>query len=149
MHPLKLPQLFLVVYTGMQIALLILHALNPILRTRATIAAASLSVLDGLALCLLSHSEHNYSVRPSTIINAYLFLTLPFDVSHSRTLWLGRATRPIAAAFTSALAIKLIILIAEAIDKRAILLDRYRHSSPEVTSGIYSRSFFWWLNTYV
>ena len=39
------------------------------------------------------------------------------------------------------------ILIAEAIEKRSILIDRYRNSSPEVTSGIYSRSFFWWLNT--
>lgn len=133
----------------MEIALLILHALNPILRTRATLAAASLSVLDGLGLCLLSHSEHIHSVRPSTIINAYLLLTLPFDVARSRTLWLGHATRPVAAAFTSALAIKLITLIAEAIEKRPILLDRYRGSSPEVTSGIYSRSFFWWLNKYV
>jgi ATP-binding cassette, subfamily C (CFTR/MRP), member 1 len=133
----------------MQIALLILHALNPSLRTHATIAAATLTVLDGLGLCLLSHSEHIHSVRPSAIINAYLLLTLPFDVARSRTLWLGQATRSIGATFTSALAVKLIILIAEAIEKRAILLDRYRYSSPEVTSGIYSRSFFWWLNTYV
>ncbi|KAG0646471.1 abc multidrug transporter B [Hyphodiscus hymeniophilus] len=38
------------------------------------------------------------------------------------------------------------ILITEAIEKRSILLDRYQDSSPETTSGIYSRSFFWWLN---
>jgi ATP-binding cassette subfamily C (CFTR/MRP) protein 1 len=38
------------------------------------------------------------------------------------------------------------ILITEAIEKRDILLDRYQNSSPEITSGIYSRSFFWWLN---
>lgn len=132
----------------MQTALLVLHALHPILRTRATLAAATLGVLDGLALCFLSHSEHNHSVRPSAIINAYLLLTLPFDVARSRTLWLARATRPIAATFTSALCIKVIILIAEAVEKRSILLDRYRHSSPETTSGIYSRSFFWWLNKY-
>ena len=133
----------------MQTVILILHALTPVLRTRATLAAATLSVLDGLALCFLSHSEHNHSVRPSTIINAYLLLTLPFDAARARTLWLGRATRPVAAAFTSALGIKLIILITEAMEKRSILLDRYRHTSPEATSGIYSRSFFWWLNQYV
>jgi ATP-binding cassette subfamily C (CFTR/MRP) protein 1 len=132
----------------MQTALLILHALNPILRTRATLAAATLGVFDGLALCFLSHSEHFYSIRPSAIINTYLLLTLPFDGARARTLWLGRATRPVAAAFTSALGIKLFILIAEAIEKRSILLDRYRNSSPEATSGIYSRSFFWWLNKY-
>jgi ATP-binding cassette, subfamily C (CFTR/MRP), member 1 len=38
------------------------------------------------------------------------------------------------------------ILITEAIEKHGILLDRYQNSSPEITSGIYSRSFFWWLN---
>jgi ATP-binding cassette subfamily C (CFTR/MRP) protein 1 len=133
----------------MQTVLLILHALNPILRTRATLAAAALGVLDGLALCFLSHSEHIHSTRPSTIINAYLLLTLPFDVARARTLWLGRATRPVAAAFTGTLGVKLIIIIAEAVEKRSILLDRYRSASPEATSGIYSRSFFWWLNKYV
>jgi hypothetical protein len=38
------------------------------------------------------------------------------------------------------------ILIAEAIEKRGILLGPYQEYSPEATSGIYSRSFFWWLN---
>lgn len=129
--------------------LLILHALNPTLRTRATLVAAALGVVDGLALCFLSHSEHNHSIRPSTLINTYLLLTLPFDTARARTLWLGRATRPVAATFSSSLAIKLIILITEAIEKRSILLDQYRLTSPEATSGIYSRSFFWWVNKYV
>jgi ATP-binding cassette subfamily C (CFTR/MRP) protein 1 len=133
----------------MQTVLLVLRALNPVLRTRATVAAAALGTLDGLALCFLSHYEHIHSIRPSAIINTYLLLTLPFDAARSRTLWLGRATRPIAAAFSSTLAVKLIILITEAIEKRPILLDRYRRASPEATSGIYSRSFFWWLNKYV
>lgn len=130
----------------MQTVLLIFHALNPSLRTRATIAASSLTFLDALGLCMLSHSEHMHSVRPSMIINVYLLLTLPFDVMRARTLWLGGGTKSIAAVFTSTLGIKLMALIAEAIEKRGILLDRYRNSSPEVTSGIYSRSFFWWLN---
>ena len=44
------------------------------------------------------------------------------------------------------LGVKLMILITEAIEKRDILLERYRTGNPEITSGIYSRSFFWWLN---
>jgi ATP-binding cassette subfamily C (CFTR/MRP) protein 1 len=131
----------------MQTALLILHALSSSLRTRATIAASALTLLDALGLCMLSHSEHIRSVRPSAIINVYLLLTLPFDAARARTLWLDGATKPIAAVFTSTLGVKVMILIAEAIEKRAILIDRYQNSSPEMTSGIYSRSFFWWLNT--
>lgn len=134
------------VFASMQTVLLILHALNPSLRTRATIAASALTLLDALGLCLLSHSEHIRSVRPSAIINVYLLLTLPFDIARARTLWIGGATRSIAAVFTSTLGVKIMILITEAIEKRGILLDRYQDSSPEVTSGIYSRSFFWWLN---
>lgn len=131
----------------MQTVLLILHALSPSLRTRATIAASALALIDALGLCMLSHSEHIRSVRPSAIINVYLLLTLPFDVARARTLWLSGATKSIAAVFTSTLGVKVMILIAEAIEKRGILIDRYRNSSPEVTSGIYSRSFFWWLNS--
>lgn len=130
----------------MQTVLLILHALSSSLRTRATIAASALTVLDALGLCLLSHAEHIRSVRPSAIINAYLLFTLPFDAARARTLWLGDSTKSIAAVFTGTLCVKIMILIAEAIEKRGILLDQYSGSSPEFTSGIYSRSFFWWLN---
>jgi ATP-binding cassette subfamily C (CFTR/MRP) protein 1 len=130
----------------MQTVLLILHAINSTLRTRATLTAASFSLVDALGLCVLSHTEHIHSVRPSAIINAYLLLTLPFDVARTRTLWINDATTSVAAVFSSTLAVKVIILIAEGMEKRGILLDRYRYSSPEVTSGIYARSFFWWLN---
>lgn len=134
------------VFGAMQTVLLILHTINPTLRTRATLGAASLTLVDSLGLCLLSHAEHVHSVRPSAIINVYLFITLPFDAARCRTLWINGATRSLAAVFTSTLGIKIMILIAEAIEKRDILLARYRYTSPEVTSGIYSKSFFWWLN---
>jgi len=125
---------------------LILQTLNQSLRTRATLAASALAFLDAIALCVLSHAEHLRSVRPSAIINAYLLLTVPFDIARIRTLWLNGHTNNVAAAFSSGFAVKLMILVAEAVEKRPILLDRYRHSSPEFTSGLYSRSFFWWLN---
>jgi len=131
----------------MQTALLVLYARSSVLRTASTLAAAVLTLLSSLGLILLSHSEHMYSVRPSAIINTYLILTLPFDIARCRTLWQDGATQSIAGAFSSAVGIKVIIVITEAIEKRNILLDRYQNTSPEVTSGIYSRSFFWWLNT--
>ncbi|MCJ1434939.1 hypothetical protein MMC27_004309 [Xylographa pallens] len=139
--------MFLAVFAIMQMVLLVLHATNSALRTRATIAAATLTFIDALSLCILSHLEHVRSVRPSAIINIYVLLTLPLDVARSRTLWLNGGTKSIAAVFTGTVGIKLLVLIVEAIEKRGILLPRYRNTSPETTSGIYSRSFFWWLNT--
>lgn len=53
----------------------------------------------------------------------------------------------ITAVFTSTVGVKLFLTITEAIEKRAILLQPYRDILPEATSGIYSRAFFWWLNT--
>ena len=123
----------------MQTALLVLYAVKPTLRTRATLAATVLTLIDALGLCLLSHAEHLHSVRPSAVINVYLLFTLLFDIAHARTLWLDGATKSIAAVFSSTVGIKVMILIIEAVEKRSILLERYRYTSPEVTSGIYSR----------
>jgi ATP-binding cassette, subfamily C (CFTR/MRP), member 1 len=108
----------------MQTALLVLYAVKPVLRTRATLAPAVLTLVDALGLCLLSRAEHFYSVRPSAIINVYILVTLLFDITRSRTLWLDGASRSVAAVFSSTIGIKVMILIIEAIEERSILLDR-------------------------
>lgn len=131
----------------MQTAYLVMNATTSTLKTRATIPAAALLLVDALGLFALSHIEHLHSVRPSALINVWLLLTLPFDMARARSLWLVHVNNPTAAVFTSALGVKIMVIIAEAVEKRHILLDRYRNTSPENTSGIYSRSFFWWLNT--
>ena len=135
------------VFAAIQTVLLVLQTVYSAVRTRATLAAASLTLIDALGLCYLSHAEHMHSIRPSALISIYLLVTLPFDIVHCRTLWLNGETGPVAAAFSSMLGVKIMILVTEAIEKRAILLVRYQDSSPEVTSGIYSRSFFFWLNS--
>ncbi|KAB8290460.1 hypothetical protein EYC80_010891 [Monilinia laxa] len=145
LHSNKL--LFLGVFTIMQTIFLVMSTMgSKRLKSQSTITAAALQLADALGLCALSHLEHLHSVRPSALINSWLLLTLLFDIARARTLWLDYADTSAAAVFTSALSVKIIVIIAEAIEKRHILLDRYRHTSPEVTSGIYSRSFFWWLN---
>lgn len=111
-----------------------------------SLAAASLVVADAFGLLILSHQEHFRSVKPATILNAYLFVTFWFDAARTRTLWIQHAPKPIAAVFSAMLAVKFIILITEATEKRDILLSQYKSSSPEVTSSVYSHALFWWLN---
>jgi hypothetical protein len=125
---------------------LVLYAANSSVRTPASLAAAALVVADALGLCLLSHAEHVHSIRPSTIINIYLFITLFFDIAHTRTLWIENAPKSIAAVFSVTVIIKFIVAIMEATEKRKILLAQYQNENPEATSGIYSRASFWWLN---
>ena len=115
-------------------------------RSRAAVAAALLTLVAALGLSILSYVEHTKNIRPSSIINAYLLLTLSFDVAQLRTKWL-RGQDPAESGVASAtLAVKLLVLVSEAIEKRGILFARYASPSPEATSGLYSRGLFWWLN---
>ncbi|KAK4946454.1 hypothetical protein LTR10_014653 [Elasticomyces elasticus] len=136
-------------FVTIQLTVLLTRATNLELATRASIAAA---VLDFSAACLLfvlSCYEHSRSITPSTIIGLYLFLSLPFDAARLRTFYLlrGYAAKGIANSLALSLAIKFMVLVTEAFEKRSILLEPYRDLPPETTSGIYSRSVFWWLNS--
>lgn len=69
------------------------------------------------------------------------------DAARVRTAWIRGGSLPLAVACTVAIAIKLVSLVTEAIEKRGILLSRYKTISPESTSGIYNRGIFYWLNS--
>ena len=116
------------------------------LRTRASLAAALLALVATLGLCILSYVEHSKNIRPSSIINAYLLLTLPFDAAQLRTRWLRGDNLAGNRVASSILAVKLLVLISEATEKTRILFTPYIDRSPEATSGLYSRGLFWWLN---
>ena len=134
---------------ALQLAALILWATPSATRTRTTLAAAALSLVSTLGFCLLSYAEHIHSVRPSALLNTYLFATLLFDIAHARTLWLRAAdnvNQTIAYIAATAVVVKSIVLVLEALDKRRLLRPEYRAYPPEATSGTYNRSFFWWLN---
>jgi len=117
------------------------------LHTRASIPAAVLALAAALSLGVLSYVEHTRNIRPSTIINAYLLITLPFDAAQLRTKWLRGNDQAASGVASSVLAIKLVVLISEATEKRKILSTPYADAPPEATSGIYSRGVFWWLNS--
>jgi hypothetical protein len=118
-------------------------------RTTASIAANAILTVGVLALGLLSYAEHTHSVRPSFILNTYLFCSLLFDIARSRTLWLRRVdsfNEIIAIVTTVAVAVKLVLFVLEAVEKRNILKSEYAGYPPEATAGFYSRAVFWWLN---
>ncbi len=99
-------------------------------------------------LFVLSCFEHSRSVTPSTIIGIYLLISFPFDVARVRTFYLLESftARGIANLLALSLAVKFGVLVTEAVEKRSILLEPYKDLPPEATSGVYSRSVFWWLN---
>ena len=115
------------------------------LRTRATLAAAMLDLAAFVAIALLSPLEHSKSRRPSSLLGLFLFSTTVLDVGRARTEWLLPGASATAAVFVAALGAKCVLLVLEAVSKASADAAQAA-DSPERTSGIYSLSFFAWLN---
>ncbi|KAK8045365.1 ABC multidrug transporter [Apiospora rasikravindrae] len=137
-------------YLGLQLALLVLVASRSFDVSALSISSTVLRFLAAIGLVPLSLLEHSRSARPSVLLNAYLFLSLLFDITQTRTFWLASGTRSEkanTALFTASVALKVIILLLEARRKRTFVnkWDEKEHS-PEETSGLYSLGVFFWLN---
>ncbi|KAK6611190.1 ABC multidrug transporter [Botrytis cinerea] len=137
----------IVVLCLLRLALLILWTLPlyAALRTRATIATAALDLAATIAIGLLSPLEHSKSLRPSILLGVFLFFTTILDIARARTEWLLPGSSATSAVFVAALVIKSLLLVLEALSKAS-----HSHTQgpdmPERRSGIYSLSFFAWLN---
>lgn len=86
-------------------------------QTVASIPAAALSLVDVLTIGLLSYMEHTCSVRPSTLWGVFLLASLVLDIPQSQTLFLMGNQTPLAAVFTAAMGLKVILLMLEAQSK--------------------------------
>lgn len=134
---------------GLQIAQTALWALPAADITKASVAANVLLTVGIFALVLLSYAEHTRSVRPSFILNTYLFCSLLFDIARSRTLWLRSVDSfndILAILATVAVSVKAVLFVLEAVEKKHILKSEYANYPPEATASFYNRAVFWWLN---
>ncbi|KAL8671339.1 MAG: hypothetical protein Q9168_004163, partial [Polycauliona sp. 1 TL-2023] len=130
--------------TILQVARIALWATAAGTRTRASIPDAVVSLVGFLALGLLSLFEHQRTIRPSMLLESYLFFSLVFDAAKLRTLWLqGYNTGP-AIVLSLAFAFKLILLVLEA--QKKSLRPEWKSKSPEATSGLFGKWLFLWLN---
>ena len=129
---------------ALRVASLTLWSIHP--ATNVSIASAVCSLLSALLIFVLSKYEHTRSVRPSSLICAYLIFTVLFDATQLRTLYLRDEEHVISGVASAALGVEVILLCLEATSKRSSLRGPYKAYPPEATSGIINRSFFWWLN---
>jgi len=132
---------------GVQLGLLICWSRNQL--TWAALPSGILSFLAGIVLLCLSRLEHSRAIRPSLLLNIYLLVSLSFDAVQVRTLYLKHVDPSILGLFTADVVIKVVLLLLESKSKRSYLKAPYNSYSPETTSGIFNRSFFWWLNPVV
>lgn len=110
-------------------------------------AAATVFFVEALTFVALSKSEHNRSVQPSSLLNLYLLFSLGLDFIRMRTLVNMRFDAMIISLSAAVVAVKMSMLFVEAQSKRAYFSSQDSSRPPQETSGILSRSVFWWLNS--
>lgn len=136
----------IVTLASTQLILLVLWNLTPKDRTRISIPAAAISFLASLALAYLSSLEHSRSIRPSSMINLFIFGSLILDIPQARTLWLRQVPKEVSVMFTVGLASKMVVLYLEARGKMSSLFPQYRTYAPESLVNFFNRTVLWWLN---
>jgi ATP-binding cassette subfamily C (CFTR/MRP) protein 1 len=139
-------QCCIVLLSCTQLAMLVTWSLEPVYRTHASIPAAALSIIASLALLFLSSIEHVRSIKPSTIINTYVFFSVLLDTAQLRTLWLRPGPRILPAIFTASFVAKTACLFLEARSKRGLLSLPDLMSAPEMLVSLYDRTILLWLN---
>ena len=138
------------VYAILQLALLILSAIKARKFEVFLISSSALTFASAICTIILSFLEHSRSLRPSILIDAYLFLTILFDVAQTRTLWLASKTldeTTFSRIFTTAVAVKALLILLESRNKTQWVMrwDTKEHS-PEETTGLFGLGAFFWLN---
>ncbi|KAK1496978.1 ABC transporter [Colletotrichum cuscutae] len=120
----------------------LLHQRRKVLRHPLNVAKiATCIVFGGLQIALLAlwtqiPLSNRVSVAAAVLgVLDALALTLLSHAEHLRFV------------SCAALAMKLTMFLLEVQGKRTFLLAALRHLSPEATSGIIGRGFFWWLNS--
>lgn len=137
-------------FSALQLSLLAVWAAQPgaLGRVRtASVAASCVSFAASLVFCALSYAEHARSPRPSSILNAYLLISLLLDGAILRTFWLSDLAVSVRGVFTASFALKACLLVLEAKEKAGLLMRGGEQArNPEITSGLYSRGLLSWLN---
>ncbi|VUC23771.1 unnamed protein product [Clonostachys rosea] len=137
----------LILLVALRFALLLLWALRAPIRTQTSIAAAAVYVVESLAFLALSKAEHNHAIRPSSLLNLYLIFSIGLDFVRMRTLVKMDFDTLITSLSAAVLAAKLSLLFVEAQNKVMYFTAADIDRPPQETSGILSRSVFWWINS--
>ncbi|KAB8278602.1 P-loop containing nucleoside triphosphate hydrolase protein [Aspergillus minisclerotigenes] len=114
-------------------------------RNLTSIPAATLGLANAIIIIGLSYVEDRKSTRPSSLLTVYLLLSILFNATQVRTLWLTHRI-PTAAVQSSSTGTKLAMLLLELREKTSYPQSPYRDYPPEATSGIVNLSFVWGIN---
>lgn len=138
-------QLVSALFVSLQIVLLV------VVKTRhigghALLAGTALEFVAALAAVTLIDLEYFRSIRPSFLTSAYLSVTLLLEIARTRTAWLLHDNPLFPACLSASLAMRLILLTLQNVEKKRWLLQKTEKLSDESIGGPFNRGFFVWLN---
>lgn len=134
------------ILTCLQLALLVLWTLSQH-RTPVSIVAAILSLIASTALVYTSWVLHFRLVRPSSLLDLYLLVSIICDAFQVRTLHVVTNSGAIAPVALTALCVKAVLFVLECQNKHSLLREQYRSNlGAEETAGIFNRWFLTWLD---
>ncbi|CRG89601.1 Multidrug resistance-associated protein 1 [Talaromyces islandicus] len=111
------------------------------------LVAGTLATVAALVAGVVSALSHSRSLRPSTLLNVALLISAAIEGAILRLTWLSTRDRISRCVGIALVVFKGVLTITEAMEKRAFFLnDSDRQISREATSGIFSKSFLWWVN---
>ena len=134
-------------YIALSAAILALWVIFDIPTTRLTVVTLSSTVVGFALLLYLSLQSHTRSVRPSTTLAVYLSLSSAFDLPRLRTLFYMLGGHGVSGLILTSFIVKLVILCLEVIEKRSLILSKWKDPSPAATSGVFNNSLYLWLNS--
>ncbi|KAK2616711.1 hypothetical protein QQS21_000323 [Conoideocrella luteorostrata] len=115
-------------------------------RSHASLAADVLQIVSVASALLLSYMNHCRSVRPSTLLILFFSARTLTDVVRVRTLWLIPEARDTSIVLSLSLALVLVALVAESVEKDSILTgSAEKPATPEPFSGFWKQASFVWL----
>jgi ATP-binding cassette subfamily C (CFTR/MRP) protein 1 len=113
--------LSLFAFASIQLVILVLWSVRNLIHSSFSVPAAALSLSAAVLMLPIFHFEHIKSVRPSSLLNAYLPLSSLLEAAQVRTLWLIADDRLIAILSTISLGLRITSAILESCGKETSL----------------------------
>jgi len=127
------------------LALLVVQGTGRGTLTRTTLADGIVSLVSTLTLLVLADFEHCRTVRPSSIIQVFLFFTVLLGLPRLRTVWLVDGGYLVACLFTVTFVLRVCLLALESVLKWKHVTGDPEAIPQEERQGLFGRIFFWWL----
>lgn len=133
-------------FVSFQITLIVLVATHHI-GGHPLLASTTVEFVGALVVVILLDLDYIRSIRPSFIISAYLSVSLLLEVARVRTAWLLLDSLPYSVCLSASLAVKLLLLVLQNLEKKRWFIRGEKILSDESIGGPFNRGLFIWLNS--